>query len=61
MIHKVRCERLAPDKKAIQQANILLKDLILFKKSVLLFIQINHLESKICKRYNSNYLKILDV
>lgn len=36
MIHKVRCERLAPDK-AIQQANVLLKDLILFKKSVLLF------------------------
>lgn len=36
MIHKVRCERLAPDK-AILQANILLKNLILFKKSVLLF------------------------
>ena len=36
LIHKVRCGRLAPDK-AIQQANVLLKDLILFKKSVLLF------------------------
>jgi hypothetical protein len=36
LIHKVRCERLAPDK-AIRQASLLQKDFILFKKIVLLF------------------------